>query len=730
MGWTHQFDNSVNPQADWPGGLSGESFRKPHTLTVNVTSTLSSTLLNKGRFGLNLNNAYNVQPWNLSDSEVRDKARSFMLAGGTSRSGNGSIYDILVQPAAGNSLAPAPNGNVTFAGGLMDTGAATQLSFSNPLYNFADTISWTNGQHAFKFGGDFRFPRSKGNSLQPIPVANNGNLGGTNTESPFANVSNSSSLGTTATPSATNPVWNSNRFPQTARTSVANLAYIMTNSLGSVNTPYWAENYAQVSAGTAGWQDVTTQPERIRETVYTDWALFAKDDWKITKDLTLNLGVRYEYYTPPYITSGLTSTVLDQGSGLFGVSRSPGTYGSLLNAGNLFFSGYGTNGTGAFTNGLGAGAVSLGCSTTAVGTFASRLPTPNCDPNLLSNIEFIGPNSPNPSKTIIPRDRNNFGPAVGFAWQVPWFGQGRTTVRGGYQLTYQRVSIGEGTLAASLGGFLDQNVSANSPNPTSQSITEVTGQNRAALLTDLPTLVPATPSRAPGQTVPVYGRSASMTAFDPELATPYSQNITLSVTRSLSRQFTLDVRYVGNLTRKSTGNINLNTSTALYNPELFDAFAAARRGGKPGAARRVARRNRHCGHGQHHLDLRQQHRNLSYRQNVWSGRHLQHSCGCRPLSNPNGLSGRPPLCAGPDVQLRWGCPSPRHRLWRRLALYAIGNFSSLANVFAGAAAPTGGLQPLVIPAGGTTPQQRVLRNGCDRIANGLYNPQRRPRTLR
>ena len=99
---------------------------------------------------------------------------------------------------------------------------------------------------------------------------------------------------------------------------------MLTSSLGSVNTPYWAENYDQVSAGNAGWQDVTTQQQRIREMVFTDYAFFAKDDFKLTKDLTLNLGIRYEYYSPPYITSGLTSTVVDQGLGLFGVGRGLG----------------------------------------------------------------------------------------------------------------------------------------------------------------------------------------------------------------------------------------------------------------------------------------------------------------------------------------------------------------------------------------------------------------------
>ena len=34
------------------------------------------------------------------------------------------------------------------------------------------------------------------------------------------------------------------------------------------------------------------------------------------------------------------------------------------------------------------------------------------------------------------KDLNNFGPAVGFAWQLPWFGKGKTTLRGGYQVSY------------------------------------------------------------------------------------------------------------------------------------------------------------------------------------------------------------------------------------------------------------------------------------------------------
>src|SRR4030095_6184662 len=54
-----------------------------------------------------------------------------------------------------------------------------------------------------------------------------------------------------------------------------------------------------------------------------------------------------------------------------------------------------------------------------------------------TTLQFVGPNSPNPGTSVYKNDWNNFGPAVGFAWQLPWLGEGKTTVRGGYQITFQ-----------------------------------------------------------------------------------------------------------------------------------------------------------------------------------------------------------------------------------------------------------------------------------------------------
>jgi hypothetical protein len=171
------------------------------------------------------------------------------------------------------------------------------------------------------------------------------------------------------------------------------------------------------------------------------------------------------------------------------------------------------------------------------------------------------PNSPNENKTIVPRDRNNFGPAVGFSWQVPWFGEGKTTVRGGYQVTFARNSISENTLASALGGFLNQSLNANSPAAQAIIGTGAGQENRAILLSDIPSLVPVTPLTAPGQTLPVYARSQALTSYDPNLVNPYTPKSHAVGHATLTRAITLDVRYVGTLARKQLGSLKLNTTT-------------------------------------------------------------------------------------------------------------------------------------------------------------------------
>jgi hypothetical protein len=95
---------------------------------------------------------------------------------------------------------------------------------------------------------------------------------------------------------------------------------------------------------------------------------------------------------------------------------------------------------------------------------------------------------------------------------------------------------------------------------------------------NLPAAVPVAPTTLPLQTVPLLKQSGNIAAFDPNYVTPYIQNLTLSITREMSRNLTLDVRYIGTRGLKLTGWFDINAPDVFYNPALFDALERTRRG--------------------------------------------------------------------------------------------------------------------------------------------------------
>jgi hypothetical protein len=181
--------------------------------------------------------------------------------------------------------------------------------------------------------------------------------------------------------------------------------------------------------------------------------------------------------------------------------------------------------------------------------------------------EYVGKNSLNPGKTYFPNDFNNFGPAVGFAWQVPWFGAGQTTVRGGYQMTYNGTpsfnSLTQTQVAP--GSILNANYQGDS------------GANAYLDLTKLSSLVPVPQIIKPMQAIPLSDRTQQIYVPQPGLVNPYVQNVTLSLTRSIGSNIAVDVRYLGTLGRKQwNAQLQINQPNFMYNglKEAFDAIRA------------------------------------------------------------------------------------------------------------------------------------------------------------
>ncbi len=265
---------------------------------------------------------------------------------------------------------------------------------------------------------------------------------------------------------------------------------------------------------------------RFREWHQNEYSGFFKDDFKVTPSLTVNLGIRYELYVRPYEGQGKGLAPIGGGGAVFGIS------------GNTFA-------TGSFHPGLLTGA--------------------------LTKIQNIGPGTPNPGVNLYETDRNNFAPAVGFAWSMPgegrlrWLtgGKNTTVIRGGYGIGYQRLPI------------YMTHVHAGFEPGFSETDTSFTATNISTLTLPVPTV------GVPLATIPTVGagsHSQALYAFAQDIRTPYTQNYNFSLQRALPRGFSLNVAFVGSKGSKLPRSVNTNEAN-IYENGLLDAFKAVQAGG-------------------------------------------------------------------------------------------------------------------------------------------------------
>ncbi len=265
-----------------------------------------------------------------------------------------------------------------------------------------------------------------------------------------------------------------------------------------------------------GQADSYTQPSKdtIPFLKYVNFEFYVQDDWKVTRKLTVNAGIRYSYFPSPtdskntlanfdpLLYSANNAAVIDPVSGaMTGVTASGNPINAAIYGNGLIF-----------PKGTACNAAQAISSQVACSPYGSR---------------------------VNPSSNNNWGPRLGLAYDP--LGNGKWAVRAGLGLFYDRT----------LNGIWEQNAFGDPP--LVQTTTTLNTANSSLNLFDSPLAGQA--GAAP------LGPVALTATGSPTFKAPSYLDYNLSVQHEIMPNTVLEVGYVGTKGTHLLGDIDLNQPT-------------------------------------------------------------------------------------------------------------------------------------------------------------------------
>ena len=327
--YTHDLNTTQEPGGLFAGTLlpniTTTDTRIPgQTFVVSVTSVLTPTLVNEATYNFSSN---------LIGSAV--VGRSFK----SDFAGLSTIPEVFPE----NNAGVIPQITFTSATSNINTLQGFNIVYKNQVVR--DVVTWVNGNHTWKFGGELSFEK-KGENANNL-TQGQFSFAGTRTRGTSGGIS-------------------------LTQTGVALADFLMGR----------ADSYSE---------DLTDVTVNLR---FGRREFFAQDTWKLRPNITLDLGVRYQFFVP----------VTDANNVL--TSFDPALY-SRANAPTC---------------------TTAACTALVRGTGVE-----------LNGIALAGGNSRFGS-SVYPSDKNNFSPRLGIAWDP--FRDGKTIVRAGYGFYYDQPLVG------------------------------------------------------------------------------------------------------------------------------------------------------------------------------------------------------------------------------------------------------------------------------------------------
>lgn len=494
--------------------------------TASITQQWKPTLLNITRFGF----TRDVAP--SGALSPADAARLLNIPGASTSAGNIALL--------------LGGGTTAFLDSPIDQDtqrARFQASY-NRSYQIYDDLTWIKGAHTFSVGGQF----------QAIPYRH---------DRADKVVGSLSSLVALADQGSFLQIPTINAPPTCG-------AAFTTNCLPASQVGNWNRFYAAVlglvdNVGVLGVRDATLTPTPLgtnlinRTLSYANY-FYGQDTWRITKSLTLYVGLSYGFQTAPSEQKGQQTVQIDL------------TTGKLVDP-----------------------IAYLKQKETAA--IQGQIYNPN----------FGWVPVKQAHTDVFSVDYGNVAPRASFAWNPGgdgWLGRimgdRKTVIRGGYALIYDRSNLVQNVLIPMLGVGFGQNISVNGPLCTASGSpgrgcdtsvgTANPGLSAFRLGVDGSIPLPAFPAT----TVPVVPQNFAETLsfqVDPNSKNGRSHSVDLSIQRELPGNWLVDVAYVGRFGRHLAQAVNLTQSPYMFKDsasgqtfaQAYDAIRLSLRSGTPAA---------------------------------------------------------------------------------------------------------------------------------------------------